>query len=184
LRCFIALGLVPPPGPELADALERLRGFAELSVPPPGNLHITLAFMGDLPDTALTGAGEAMRSAAASAGGRWTVEWGATGAFPDGGRPRVVWLGLADPALTTTVQGLLLAELRARGLPADERTFRPHLTLARVRSAMPRERAASLARALGEVPRPPAATVEALVLYRSTPGPRGSIYEDLASAPL
>ncbi|HEV1997501.1 MAG TPA: RNA 2',3'-cyclic phosphodiesterase [Candidatus Dormibacteraeota bacterium] len=184
MRCFIALGLEPLPGPSMKAGLQTLRTFRELAVPPPENLHVTLAFMGELAEAGVAGAAEAVKAAAAAAGGRWKVGWAEAGAFPSIGRPRVIWLGLADPAMTTTIQGLLISELRSRGLPSDERPFRPHLTLARVRGGLTREKAADLKAVMAVLPPPAPASVEALVLYRSHPAQGGSTYEELARTSL
>ena len=184
MRCFIALGLVPEPGPSLETGLRSLRAFRELSVPPAENLHVTLAFMGDLAEGDVGAAGDALKAAAVAAGGSWKVTWGSTGAFPSLERPRVIWLGLADPVVTVTVQGLLMAELRSRRLPADDRPFRAHLTLARVRRALSRERGEALVAAMGTIANPVPATVEALILYHSTQGRDGSVYQELARAAL
>ena len=184
MRCFIALGLAPAPGPSMEAGLQTLRHFRELSVPPPENLHVTLAFLGELDGLGVRVAADAARAAAVAAGGSWTVGWGDAGTFPSPGRPRVVWLGLADPATTRTVQGLLVTELRLRGLPADERPFRPHLTLARVRSGLTRENVEELKAVMAAVVPPVPASVEALVLYRSKQGRGPSVYEELERASL
>lgn len=183
-RCFIALALAPAPGLSLEPGLQRLRTFGELSVPPPENLHLTLAFLGQLDDADVRGAADATRAAARAAGGGWTVAWGSAGAFPSWRRPRVVWLGLANPAITTRVHGLLAAELRRRRLPVDERPFRPHLTLARVRSELTRAKADDLEAALASLAPPLPALVVALVLCRSEAGRGPSIYEQLERASL
>jgi len=183
-RCFIALGLAPEPGPSLAAGLQRLRDFGELSVPPPENLHVTLAFLGELNGADISGAADATRAAARASSGSWTVAWGGAGAFPSRRRPRVVWFSLADPATTTKVQGLLIAELRQRGLPVDERPFRPHLTLARVRSELTREKADDLEASLAALVPPLPASVVALVLYRSKQGRGPAVYEQLERASL
>lgn len=140
--------------------------------------------MGDLAERDVAAAVDAMRSAAAATGGSWKVEWGAPGTFPAAGLPRVIWLGLADPAVTITVQGLLMAELKVRGLPADDRPFRPHLTVARVRGSLSRDRARAVARVARSLVPPPPAVVDALVLYQSTAVASGTAYRELARAAL
>ena len=153
-------------------------------MPPPENLHVTLAFLGELDFAEISTAAEAASAAADAAGGSWTVDWGKAGAFPSMARPRVVWLGLADGVLIAKVQGLLVAELRLRGLPVDKRPFRPHLTLARVRNGLTREGAENLHAAIAALVPPPPAAAEALVLYRSTLGRGPAVYEQLARASL
>ncbi|MDQ6748721.1 MAG: RNA 2',3'-cyclic phosphodiesterase, partial [Candidatus Dormibacteraeota bacterium] len=71
-----------------------MRAHRDLSVPPPQNLHLTLAFLGELDAEGVRRATEAMAAAAPRLAGPWTVEWGAAGGFPSRARPRVLWLGL------------------------------------------------------------------------------------------
>jgi 2'-5' RNA ligase len=159
------------------------RDFPELSVPPPENLHVTLAFLGELDAEAAGRAAEAVRKTAAAVQPA-TVEWGRPGAFPSLARARVVWLGLAGVEEVTATQVRLVGELRAHELPAEERKFRPHLTLARVRSGLSRETTDRLAERLAAIPAPPAAVAESLVLYSSRLGRGPAVYEPLVTATL
>jgi 2'-5' RNA ligase len=184
MRCFIALDLNPPPGAALSGWMDELRAFPELSVPPPGNIHLTLAFLGELDDAAVGRALTAMVAAAPRAGGRWAMRWGAVGAFPSLRRPRVLWLGVADEAHATAAARGLNDELAAAGLAVDQRPFRPHLTVARVRKAMSRDVQRKVLAVLQTVPAPAPSTVTQFVLYRSALGPGHSVYQRLGEARL
>src|SRR5207249_2914500 len=61
------------------------------------------------------------------------------GAFPDARRPRVVWLGTVEgsPQLCAVAERLREA-LKKRGFALEERPFRPHLTIARIKGRPPR----------------------------------------------
>ena len=96
------------------------------------SLHLTLAFLGDLPSDALVTLGRALGTVS------WSeVRTGVTGPLflPSHGRRRVVALALADPdgalaALQSEVSGILAQE----GLYAPEkRPWLPHVTVARFR---------------------------------------------------
>ena len=93
-------------------------------------LHFTLAFLGEQPgpDDALA-AGESLRDLAA-----FDLVLSGVGAFPSTMRPRVIWLGVTGGAaeLIAAAERLQKA-LRERGFALEERKFRPHLTLGRVR---------------------------------------------------
>ncbi|GAC1331235.1 MAG: hypothetical protein NVSMB17_09190 [Candidatus Dormibacteria bacterium] len=180
----MALGLEPAPGPVLGSWLDELRGaFPELSVPPPRNLHLTLAFLGEVDGEAVARAAEAARETAAQATS-FAVGWGPPGAFPSGNRPRVVWLSLADEAPTRSLQGELAQALAMRGMTLEARPYRPHLTLGRVRGHLKRERAAELGRWIETVPPPAPSMAWSLVLYRSTPGGTSQVYDELSAVPL
>lgn len=168
----------------MAPTLETLAArFRELTVVPPQNLHLTLAFLGELDDASVERARETAAAAAGRVGGAWTVDWGTAGAFPSLARARVLWLGLEDPAPAVRAQAVLADCLRAAGLPIEDRRYQPHLTLARLRSDLSHERADELKEALAVVPRLPASMAASLVLYRSRLGRgRPSVYEELQVA--
>ncbi len=133
MRCFVALGLEDGPAAALAGWLEQLRhDFAELAVTPTENLHLTLAFLGNLDEAAVTDAGVAVRLAAAATAD-FEVRWTEGGVFPSRSRPRVLWLGVDRREPLLHAHRVLAEALSDAGLPVEDRTFRPHLTLARVR---------------------------------------------------
>ncbi|MFN2465621.1 MAG: RNA 2',3'-cyclic phosphodiesterase [Candidatus Dormibacteria bacterium] len=181
MRCFIALDLLPAPGPAMEDWLDALRGHADLSVPPPENLHLTLAFLGELDPVGASHATEAL-AATARLHGPWDVEWGEAGAFPSLARPRVLWLGIVDDGPTAVVGKGLRHELAARDLPVDDRPLRPHLTVARVRSAARGPIAGSAMALLDEPPPLAPSRVTGLVLYESRLGRGPATYVRLAEA--
>ncbi len=110
----------------------------------------------------------------------FTLGFGGLGAFPRPTRASVLWLDVARGADA-------LAELadeaehaaQASGLEPEERPYRPHLTLARLRP--PRDVSALV----GSVDRfPLTQTVDRVVLFASHPGPDGPRYEPVAVLPL
>lgn len=102
---------------------------------PAAQLHLTLAFIGSVPVSAIVSAGAALRAAAAAAV-PITVRLEHQGRFPQAGPAAVLWLGasVGAPALGELALRLR-AELGVRGVPHDAKPFRPHVTLARVRQA-------------------------------------------------
>jgi 2'-5' RNA ligase len=122
-----------------AEAKERLRptlreaqkasaesvGFTKIE-----QLHFTLAFLGEQPeaDQALA-AGESLRTM-----GAFEVVLSGVGAFPSTMRPRVLWIGVTGGAaeMIDAAERLHKA-LLDRGFTLEDRKFRPHLTLGRVR---------------------------------------------------
>jgi 2'-5' RNA ligase len=56
------------------------------------------------------------------------------GCFPHPARPRVLWMGIDDPALILrSLHRRLTQSLSHLGFPPDNQSFRPHLSLARKR---------------------------------------------------
>jgi len=135
MRMFVAV--VPPDEVvEHLDAfLEARRDAAAYRWATREQLHVTLAFLADVPDRNLDDLVERLGRAArrrtafpsAIAGG---------GAFPNVGRARVLWAGLdldehGRRELTRLATGARAAANRS-GVRVDGRQFRPHVTLARL----------------------------------------------------
>ena len=93
---------------------------------PRENLHVTLAFLGDV-DTELEAA--AREAAAGVQAPPVTLSFTAL-AHWSGSRTRVL-VPEAIPAEAQTLRGELARRLRERGVPFDARIWRPHLTVAR-----------------------------------------------------
>jgi RNA 2',3'-cyclic 3'-phosphodiesterase len=141
---------------------------------PVEQLHVTLAFLADVPDRKVDDLVErlaraaARRSAFASAIARG-------GAFPNVGRARVLWAGLdldehGRTELTRMATGARAAANRA-GVPVEGRRFRPHVTVARLGHP---DEVTSWVRLL-DAYRGPAWTVDHVTLVASYlgEGPRG-----------
>jgi 2'-5' RNA ligase len=138
------------------------------------NLHLTLKFLGEIPKTRVAALSEAAsRAGLKSQSFNLTIE--GAGSFPTRGLPRVLWLGVVDSTgALSQLQKYLEEECSIEGFARDERTFSPHLTIARIRAAQGARTIATSHQALGfeaiEFP------VEEIVVMRSELGPQGSRY--------
>lgn len=149
----------------------------------PSALHLTLVFLGAVPEAevpALEGAAAGVARTARP----FTCASGGLGAFPSTRRPSVLWLGLEPADPLAGLQRDLERALGAFHHRDDGKRFVAHLTLARVTGwdATTRD---TLADALASF-RPANAPwkVGAVVLYRSELGPSGARYTPLARLPL
>jgi 2'-5' RNA ligase len=181
MRLFFSVPLPGEAQDRAAAALAEMRRAAPaLSWTRPDQLHFTLAFLGEQDDDALE------RLVAAAEATRVLPAFDATlsgaGAFPNPRRPRVLWLGVGEGApQLEAVAEKLQAALRPAGFELEERPFRPHLTVARVKPGAERgaQRALDLA-PKGEVARFP---VGELHLVRSHLGKGGARHETLRTFP-
>lgn len=90
------------------------------------NLHLTMAFLGQVSATRRPSILKAMRQTRA---GRFSIVLDQVGYFA---ASRVVWLGLSSPPpALTEIQRRLAAHLRDAGFAIEDRPFRPHVTLVR-----------------------------------------------------
>ena len=101
---------------------------------PPGNIHITLKFFGNVTDAEVPAIIAAAREVAAEQA-PLTLKVTGAGAFPHVRSPRVVWLGLGGDMLPLTQFFYRLEKaFAALDYPPEGRAFSPHLTLGRARS--------------------------------------------------
>lgn len=99
----------------------------------PEGVHVTLVFLGWQPPERLAAAQRALSAASACA--PFGLEIGGVGLFPDPRSPRVVSVELhGNLKGLFAVQKALADACRAGGFEIEDRAFRPHLTLARIKS--------------------------------------------------
>ena len=107
--------------------------------------------------------------------------------FPNQRSPSVVWAGIGgDVAALEALGAAVEVAMTGAGEAAETRTFRPHLTLARVRGRLKPTEAAALAARLGQVDYAsvPPFRVDGVGLIRSELGPGGARYTRLAHVSL
>ncbi len=146
--------------------------------------HLTLHFLGEIPEELLPRLGQELAPAVRARPGFDIVIEG-VGAFPSAQRPRVVWRGVGRgrEELTQLARDVRAAALAA-GAPGDATPFSPHLTLFRVRSAQDRARARDLLEGATPIPPPTRISVTAVVLVESRLLPTGAEHRVVARFPL
>ena len=95
----------------------------------PQNLHITLKFLGEVPEDKL----DAVRSALGKIRSEEAValEFGGLGFFPNEKHPRVFWADMKASANLKILASDIESAMERCGIPREKREFSPHLTLAR-----------------------------------------------------
>ncbi len=134
VRAFIAVDI----GNEIREKLDGLqrklkKTHANVRWVKSQNIHLTLAFLGDLPieklpplKSALDGSLLGMEP--------FELEAAGTGFFGRPSRPRVVWAGIADCPPLMELQRRTVDALQASGIEFDDKPFSPHLTLGRIKA--------------------------------------------------
>jgi 2'-5' RNA ligase len=147
----------------------------------PEGIHLTLRFLGEVERDRDERGRERWRSAVAGCP-PFRIRLGGTGCFPPRGQARVLWVGVEEVepggALSTLAARLETAS-RDLGFPAEKRSFRPHLTLARRDRSGRADRPVAL-----DDDRNTAGWVREVVLYRSDLEPTGARYTALETFPL
>lgn len=148
-------------------------------------MHVTLAFLGRIPDERLADV-TAATEAAASAVTAFDIEIDHSGRFPPSGKPRVAWLGIGAGAQAVLALGdKVRAELGRRELTFDRKPLRAHVSFGRIREDVTLVEARSIAAAV-EAMRIPHLRfrADAVVVFESVLSPRGPKYTPRSSARL
>jgi len=175
MRLFYAVAADDEVKAAAAETVERLRRVpADYRWVDPRDMHVTLRFLGETPETELPAVEARLREAAARSA-PFEIVYGGVGAFESLEDPRVVWVGL-DEGFEPMRK---LADLLGRDEP---RPFAPHMTLGRRKreSASPEFLAALRSQPRWALRRP----ASRLSLYASRPAPFGHAYEILLDAEL
>lgn len=187
-RLFVALDPPEAVRRRLAAMMVELRRAAgraadEIRWVPPENVHLTLQFLGAVPEERVPAIEKVIRAAAAAAR-PLSLEVKGAGGFPNARRPRVVWAGLAgDVAPLATLAADLGRRLAPLGFPPEDRPFSAHLTLGRAREGRGAPGIAGALASVAETAGAPWRATE-LILFESHLSPKGPRYEALAHAPL
>lgn len=184
IRAFIAVEINDAVRTELADAQSILQeANGQVSWVRPQNIHCTLVFLGDIFTDTVNQVAAALDQAAGGCK-PFEVEIVGLGYFGSARSPRIIWAGITGriDALIELQVKITAAVLQA-GLKPDEKPFKPHLTIGRVRS---NRNAADLVRAL-EKNRDKSfgvLAVRQVVLMKSALASTGPIYSSLRSVAL
>lgn len=176
LRLFVALDFP-------ADVRDRLAGLGG-GVPgarwtDAGNLHLTLRFIGEVPGDTAADIDAALAEVEAPA---FPLVLDGVGVFGTGRNARILWAGVERSDALSHVQAKVESALVRCGLPAEERRFSPHVTLARLKDA-PKDRIGRFLEDRGLFRAGPF-PIDHFTLYRSHLGKGAAVYEALREYPL
>jgi len=181
IRAFLA---IEPPEDilnEISRLQEKLKReiSGRLSWTRPQGQHLTLKFFGDISKEDIHSISTAVQKRTV-AEQKLNLKIEKLGVFPDVKRPRVLWCGVTgDVERLIHLQKKFDGDFAAIGFPAEDRSFKAHLTLARIKD--PRD-ITGMSEALkkhdsfeaGEF------TADKLFLFQSNLSPQGAVYTKLA----
>jgi len=188
VRLFVAVEIGERLSQRVAEVSRELQRRSAEAAPrakvtwvPPGRMHLTVRFIGEVDAEKAAMVGRAFEGPLAVA--PFTLALCGVGTFPRSGTPRVIWVGVTEGH-----NGLLASEtevtsrLTPLGIPEENRAYSPHLTLARVREAAGLKAAHLLDgltdRWFGT------ARIGAITLFQSKLSPKGPTYTPLLHIPL
>ena len=140
----------------------------------PENIHLTVKFFGNV-DPARAPVITAAAARVVKEVSPIQIAVGKTGVFPRASRPQVLWIGIEDASSALLkLQQRLEDEFALEGFPKEDRAYRPHLTIARIRRPHHAERLAQIH--LESEFTAVETRLDELILFRSELSPQGSKY--------
>lgn len=137
VRVFVAVELEPQVREAIGREIARLAASnADVKWVEPGNLHLTLKFLGNVDRRKVPEILKALEGAARGTS-PFPVRWRGLGLFPNRLRPKVVSAGLEDGEGAEALRALaerVEEALSEIGFGRESRRFRTHVTLGRVKS--------------------------------------------------
>ncbi|MBI4733612.1 MAG: RNA 2',3'-cyclic phosphodiesterase, partial [Rubrobacteridae bacterium] len=146
------------------------------------NLHLTLKFLGDTPNTKQPLIEETTREAI-SGFRKFSATLDKPGSFPNENKARVIWVGIRfGAAELISLAGKIDQYLIEHGFQTENKPFKPHITLARIKTPIPVGAALhkiDTADISGHV-----INVSAVTIFESTLSKQGAKYEIVSRIPL
>ena len=166
-RLFFALEIPAPVKASLLRVSAPVDGAKWQTVE---QLHLTLLFLGNVPEEALPDISEALRDLPLA---KFQLTVHGVGCFGQPETPRNLWAGVSPEAPVAALHALLKERLGPMGFDFEKRPFRPHITLARFKKHRGSVDALLAAHGQDEFGGFP---VDEFVLIESTQGAPGSVY--------
>ena len=141
-------------------------------------IHLTLKFLGETDEALIPEIEEKLRQIA-STHKSTRLEMRSMGVFPNPQRPRVIWLGMTSDGILSDLVKRIDNRMQELGYQPEEREFKPHITLGRVKFLKNRKNLQKLLDTYSQtyfqdIP------VDEIILYESQLTPKGARYTALA----
>jgi 2'-5' RNA ligase len=179
IRAFIAFELPENVRAAIGKVQERFGAYRfNVRWVKTANIHLTLKFLGNIGRDEITPIEAAILKAVADFKPLPLAAKG-VGVFPGIKRPRVIWVGVSGQVqLLMQLQKSIDEQLTTIGFARENRSFKAHLTIGRVKSRIvPGQLAAAIGETTGFEPEP--FTADRVILYQSDLQPAGPIYTRL-----
>lgn len=187
-RCFVAIELPAEVKGELARVESEFKKVRMdfLRWVRPDAIHLTLKFLGEVPDARVPELVRAMGSAVKWAA-PFALELGGPGVFPGLRQPRVFWVGVeGDVDRLKALQSSVDTAFGGLGFEKEDREFAAHLTLARVQDAASSQQRQALGEMVSRsrIQARCRFVVSEISLIKSELKPTGAVYTRLTAVPI
>lgn len=183
IRAFVAIPIPESVIRYLSDLINKFQTqISENSIKwvEPKNIHITLKFLGDISTSSLEKLDKLLRSKNFTP---FTLEIDKVGAFPSIYKPRVIWVGTTTNPILMEINDHVQSVTRFIKTGEENKSFSPHLTIARIKPGIRNESFESLKhllvknRNLGSLK----FNIDRYCLYQSKLTPNGPKYSELGN---
>ena len=182
-RIFIAVKI--DPGDNLLNMISSLKAGLKderIKWTESENYHVTLAFLGDTEKAEIKAIKNMLRTTCNGLG-EFEIMIKGTGVFKNFSDPRIIWAGIETSEKMNKLYDCVKSGLKDTGISLEERTFKPHLTLGRIKSIRDNDNLRSLAARYlnAEIQ---SQRVDEVILYESILTQTGPVYKPLGKYPL
>jgi 2'-5' RNA ligase len=183
IRSFIGIDLSDEVKSRFSDIqtdFKKIRGLQSVKYVNPNIIHITLKFLGNITLSEVSNISQDLKIIKFRP---FEIQFKGLGVFPSKKRIRIIWVGIDDAGNLANLYDLISSKLPDRF--SEDRLFKPHITLARVKRFNPLEMSL-LSEKVEELSKIDAGTfkVNAFQLKRSTLTPKGPLYETIEDVEL
>lgn len=176
VRLFIAVEPSKEIQTKIAETGITLQGAGRLTFAKPEQMHITMKFLGEVPENKITKIEEAMKKIS---GRQYRMTASHVSSF--GRPPRVIKAEVSDEKESERLAEQLETLLYEIGFPREDKKFSPHITIARVKEYSPA--LDSKIKAVHETEFG-SCTISEIVLKKSILTPSGPIYNTIFAVKL
>jgi RNA 2',3'-cyclic 3'-phosphodiesterase len=182
-RLFIAVKVDPED--ELLRIISSLKaalGSENIKWVDPVNIHLTLSFIGDTEEKRIRDLDNMLRDRC-SGFGRFDFILIGTGVFKSFRDSRVLWAGIQSSGKLLMLNNIIAAGLKEIFFEIEERQFKPHLTLGRVKSVRDTENLKTVLERYNDN-QIQIVHVNEVILFESILKQTGPIYKQLGKYPI
>lgn len=181
IRAFVAIPIPDPILRNMESTSTRLKQLElDAKFTRSSAIHLTLRFLGDIDRHVV----EEMKRAldrCVPRRKRFGLQIKGVGVFPNLKRPRIVWAGIGNQTELVRLQRDVEESAQLLGFESERRPFKPHLTLARLKSSRNMNELQRFLEEEGEGLRLGSFEVEEIHLYQSILHPSGAEYCKLST---
>lgn len=170
MRLFVAVDI--PTNTEIEGVMSYVKKAGKVKAVEKENLHITLKFLGEVSDDKLSDIKNCIESSCKNFK-KFSIKLKGLGAFPSLSKPRVIWIGVDEGKdILSEIMRRLDECFHQMGFK-KEKSYVPHITIARVKGFIKLDPRPYLKKDFGSV------IVEEIKLKKSQLTPKGPIYDDI-----